>query len=138
MKSFMLTETQTNGKHFHITGKVHMGRLATQIAIILRGKHKTTYTPNVLCGDKVVVTNVKNVVCTTKNKVYYHHTSHPGGLVTTSYEDMLKKDVCLPLFMAVKRMLNKSKLRKLMLRNLYLFADENHTLNGYSLQKIEV
>lgn len=101
-----------------------LGRLASQIALFLRGKHKPQYTPHLLCGDDVIVTNVAEIRCTTRNKSYYKHTGYPGGIKEMTYEEAVKKDVCYPLFMAVKRMLRKSKLRKLMLRNLHLIPHD--------------
>ena len=74
-----------------------LGRVATQVAMILRGKHKATYTPNVDCGDYVIVINAKDVVLTGNKlvqKKYYHHSGYPGGLKEVSYGDLMAK-TCL-------------------------------------------
>lgn len=143
MKSFVLKKQdlisiQPTAIHIDITNEHKLGRVASQIALFLRGKHKPSYTPNLLCGDKVVVTNVSKLQCTTKYKSYFKHTGYAGGIKEITYDDALKKDACFPLLMAIKRMLNKSKLRKLMLRNLYLFESESENINGFQLKKISV
>ena len=71
-----------------------LGRVATQVATILRGKHKATYTPNVDCGDYVIVINAKDVVLTGNKltqKKYYHHSGYPGGLKEVTYGDLMAK-----------------------------------------------
>src|SRR5262245_1404195 len=81
-----------------------LGRAATQIAHILRGKHKPTFTPNVDCGDFVVVVNAAKIALTGRKmqgKLYYDHTLFPGGLVTHTAEDLLRKKPTDPLKRAV-------------------------------------
>lgn len=106
-----------------------VGRLATRIATILMGKHKPIYTPNVDCGDFVVVTNCEKVCFTGnkwQNKVYRRHTGHIGGLVEESAADLRNRFPDRILRMAVRRMLPKSTLGRHMLKKLKLYAGPEH------------
>ncbi len=140
LKKSQLTESghENTAIHINVDGKLTLGRLASEIALLLRGKRSPKYTPHMLCGKKVVVTNVQHLQCTTKYKSYFRHTGYAGGIREMTYDEALQKDPCFPLKMAVTRMLNKSKLRKLMLNNLYLFAADPLNLNGMKLEKIGV
>ena len=109
-------------------GKV-LGRLATQLASLLRGKNKPIFTPHVDTGDFVVVVNAKKVVLTGKkmqDKIYYHHTGHPGGIREISAEKLLAKKPTEMIRIAVKGMLPKTSLGRQMLRKLKLYAGPNH------------
>ena len=111
---------------------VVVGRLATFIAMRLRGKHQPTYTPHVDSGDYVVVTNVDKVVFTGKkntDKVYYRHTGHPGGVKSTTPQKVLNgRFPERVLEKAVERMLPKeSPLARLQMTHLRIFAGPNHT-----------
>lgn len=101
-------------------GKV-LGRLATQVAMILMGKNNPHYTANLAPVQKVVVKNVKEMILTGKKleqKIYYRHTNWPRGLRATTLKDLMARDPGQVLHLAVEGMLPKNKLRKLMLRNL--------------------
>ncbi len=105
-----------------------LGRLASKIVHILKGKHKTTYSPNT-SGDKIVVINCSKIVVTgrkVEQKVYYRHTGYMGGLKTIKYADINAKDPTFSLKKAVQRMMNNNPQRKILLRNLYLYADGEH------------
>jgi large subunit ribosomal protein L13 len=118
-----------------------LGRLATKIATILRGKHKPTYTPHMHCGDTVVVINANQIKVTgnkAESKIYYRHTGFVGGLKETSYKEAIAKDATFPLRKAVERMLNKSSLRKIMMGNLYIYESGEHKHMGQQPRKIEV
>ena len=118
-----------------------LGRLATKIATILRGKHKPTYTPHMHCGDIVVVINANQIKVTgnkSESKIYYRHTGFVGGLKETSYKEAIAKDATFPLRKAVERMLNKSSLRKIMMGNLYIYESSEHKHMGQQPRKIEV
>ena len=109
-------------------GKV-LGRLATQLANLLRGKKKPIFTPHVDTGDFVVVVNAKKVVLTgkkMKDKIYYHHTGHPGGIREMSAEKLLAKKPTEMIRIAVKGMLPKTSLGRQMLRKLKVYAGPNH------------
>jgi large subunit ribosomal protein L13 len=109
-------------------GKV-LGRLATQLANLLRGKNKPIFTPHVDTGDFVVVVNAKKVVLTGKkmqDKIYYHHTGHPGGIREISAEKLLAKKPTEVVRIAVKGMLPKTSLGRQMLRKLKVYAGPNH------------
>ncbi len=106
-----------------------LGRVATQVAMILRGKHKATYTPNVDCGDYVIVINAKDVVLTGNKltqKKYYHHSGYPGGLKEVSYGDLMAKKPAFVMERAVKGMLPHNRLGRQMFRKLFVYADDVH------------
>jgi large subunit ribosomal protein L13 len=109
-------------------GKV-LGRLATKLADLLRGKTKPTYTPHLDTGDFVVVVNAGKVALTGrkfKDKMYYHHTGYPGGIKEISAEKLLAKKPTEMIRIAVKGMLPKNSLGRQMLRKLKLYAGPNH------------
>ena len=109
-------------------GKI-LGRLATKIAQLLIGKHKPTFVPHLDSGDYVVVINAAQIKVTgkkLKKKIYYRHTGYMGGLKETRLEEMLAKHPTRVIWLAVKNMLPKNKLRKQRLKRLKIFADETH------------
>lgn len=109
-----------------------LGRLATKIAQLLMGKQKPSFAPHLDCGDYVVVINAAKVKVTGKkleNKIYYHHTGYMGGLKEIHLEEMMAKNPARVIWLAVKNMLPKNKLRKQRLKRLKIFADENHPYN---------
>ena len=109
-------------------GKV-LGRLATELAKVLRGKNKPTFTRHVDTGDFVVVVNAEKVVLTgkkMKDKIYYHHTGYPGGIKAIAAEKLLAKKPTEVLRIAVKGMLPKTSLGRQMLRKLKVYAGPNH------------
>ena len=108
-----------------------LGRLSAQIAKILRGKHKPSYTPHMDCGDNIVVINAEKVRLTGKKlqqKVYYKHTGFPGGIKEKTAGEMLNgRYPERMLKLAVKRMLPKeSPLARQQFKNFYVYAGENH------------
>ena len=118
-----------------------VGRLATIIAKIIRGKHKTTYTPHMDNGDFVVVKNIENIKFTGKkfeNKKYYKHTGYPGGIKETTPERLLKKKPGESLKLAVKRMLPGGPLAKKQLTKLKMYAGEKHPHEAQNLTVIEL
>ena len=94
MKTYSLKQKDIKKKWFLIDAEgLVLGRLASKISLLLRGKHKTTFTPHLDCGDNVVVINAKKVRLTgskEKKKVYFKHTGYPGGLKETTFSDMIK------------------------------------------------
>ncbi|MDG2193729.1 MAG: 50S ribosomal protein L13 [Polaribacter sp.] len=106
-----------------------LGRLASKIAILIRGKHKTNYTPHVDCGDNVVVINAEKIVLTGKKwteKSYIRHTGYPGGQRSLTATEMFEKDPTRLIEKAVKGMLPKNKLGSALFRNLYVYAGGEH------------
>lgn len=106
-----------------------LGRLASETAKILRGKHKPQFTPHVNCGDHVVVINAEKVRVTGKKslqKLYIRHTGWPGGLKTTAYKDMQAKFPERIIQLAVKGMLPKTKLGRAMAKKLRVYAGPDH------------
>lgn len=98
-----------------------LGRLATEIAILLRGKHKPNFVPNKDMGDFVVVKNIEKVKVTGKKfdqKVYYHHSGYPGGLKITPFKKVFRKEPAKTLKRAVFGMLSKNKLRAKQIKRL--------------------
>ena len=115
-----------------------LGRLATKIAVILKGKNKVSFAPHLDNGDYVVVTNCDKFKVTWKkltDKLYYRHTGYLGGLKEISLEDLLTKKPTKALEFAINGMLPKNKLRKWMLSRLKLFTWDEHT---YVAQKPEL
>ena len=109
-------------------GKV-LGRVATQIANILRGKNKPTFSPHMDTGDFVVVVNAGGVKLTGKkltDKIYHHHTGYPGGIRSISAEKLLEKKPEQLLIEAVKGMLPKNKLQKVFMSKLKIYAGAKH------------
>ena len=108
---------------------VVLGRLATQLAEILRGKHKAMYTPSMDTGDNVIVVNAAKVALTGRkldNKFHYWHTGYPSGLKTVSYRQFLAKDAPGVVRLAVRGMLPKTPLGRAMLKKLKVYAGPEH------------
>jgi len=113
---------------FDAKGKT-LGRLATEIARRLRGKHKAEYTPHVDTGDYIVVINAAEIQVTgdkAEKKVYHHHTGYPGGLKSVTFEKLRKKFPERVVESAVKGMLPKNPLGRDMYRKLKVYAGEAH------------
>jgi large subunit ribosomal protein L13 len=118
-----------------------LGRLATEIARVLRGKNKPQYTPHVDVGDFVVVVNADRVVVTGKKaeqKVYRRHSGYPGGLKTTSYERMMGRRPTEVLRKAVYGMMPKTRLARQQMRKLKIYAGPEHPHAAQNPQRLEV
>jgi large subunit ribosomal protein L13 len=106
-----------------------LGRLASEVARLLKGKHKPTYTPHLDMGDYIVVINASKVVLTGKKaeqKFYYRHTGYPGGLKKMRYDDLMQRWPERAIYLAVKRMLPSNRLGRAMLRKLKIYAGSQH------------
>ena len=106
-----------------------LGRLATRVAMLLRGKHKPIYTPHVDTGDFVIVVNAEKITLTGKkwtDKVYIHHSGYPGGLKTITAGKMREKKPERLVTMAVQGMLPKNKLGRKMIKKLKVYPGEAH------------
>jgi len=130
MKTYQATKEELDPKWYLVNaeGKV-LGRLSAELAKILKGKNKPTYTPHLDTGDFVVVVNAGKVTLTgkkMKDKIYYHHTGHPGGIKEINAEKLLEKKPTEMIRVAVKGMLPKTSLGRQMLRKLKIYAGPNH------------
>ncbi len=106
-----------------------LGRLSTQVATLLMGKHRPTYTPNLNTGDFVVIVNAAKVRVTgrkAQQKIYYRHSGYPGGLRSTTFERMMETHPIRVIEYAVEGMLPKNRLGRSMLRRLKVYPGENH------------
>ena len=118
-----------------------LGRLATRIARILQGKNKAIYTPNAICGDKVIVINAKHVKVTAnklETKIYDKYTGYPGGRKTMGLKTLMAKNPSKVLYLAVKGMLPKSHLGNTMLKSLKIYDNDKHEQEAQKPQLIEV
>ncbi len=121
-------------------GKI-LGRLAAVVASMLRGKHKTNFTPHVDCGDNVIVINAEKIALSgTKmsDKVYIRHTGYPGGQRTVTADAMLKKNPIGLVEHAVKGMLPKNRLGSALYRNLHVYAGTEHPHEAQKPKTIEL
>lgn len=121
-------DVTANWHHVDAQGKV-LGRISTEIATILMGKHRPEYTPHVDCGDYVVVTNAAGVVMTGRKeeqKMKLHYTGYPGGLKSESYRSLMQRHPERIVEDAVRRMLPKNRLGRQMLKKLKVYAGSEH------------
>jgi len=130
MKTFQAKKTEVERRWLLVNaeGKI-LGRMATGVAKILKGKTKPIFTPHVDTGDFVVVVNARKLVLTgkkMKDKKYYHHTGYPGGIRETNAEKLLAKKPTELIRVAVKGMLPKNSLGRQMLRKLKVYAGPDH------------
>ena len=127
-KSVKESEIQRDWHLVDVKGKV-LGRVATQIATLLQGKHKVNYVPYLDVGDYVVVINAKHVKVTgkkAKQKVYTRYSGYPGGLKKETFEQLMQRNPAKVIEHAVSGMLPKNKHRKRRLRRLFVFEGEEH------------
>ena len=118
-----------------------LGRLTSRVAIILRGKHKPSFTPHVDCGDNVIIINAEKVKLTGKKltqRKYVRHTGYPGGQKTETVESLLNRRPTIVIERAVKGMLPKSRLGSELFRNLYVFEGDNHPHAAQQPKKIDI
>ncbi|GAB2917702.1 50S ribosomal protein L13 [Rheinheimera muenzenbergensis] len=122
------------------TGKT-LGRIATEIAARLRGKHKPEYTPHVDTGDYIIVVNAEKVAVTgnkAQNKMYYSHTGFPGGIKEISFEKLIAKKPEMVLELAIKGMLPKGPLGRAMFRKLKVYAGAEHQHAAQQPQVLDI
>ncbi|AMM91342.1 MULTISPECIES: 50S ribosomal protein L13 [Bacillales] len=128
--TFMAKANEVERKWYVIDaeGKT-LGRLSTEVASILRGKHKPTFTPNIDTGDHVILINVEKIHLTGKkltDKIYYRHTMHPGGLKTRTALEMRTNYPERMLELAIKGMLPKNSLGRQIYKKLHVYAGAEH------------
>ena len=119
----------------------NLGRLASDISYVLRGKHKPYFVPHLDCGDNVVVVNAQKVHLTgqkLEKKVYYHHTGYIGGIKGKTAKELLEKKPEDMLFKAVKGMLPKNKLANKLMKNLKVYAGSEHPHSAQNPQPITI
>lgn len=138
-KTYAMKEAEIQKKWYLVDaeGKV-LGRLATEIATILRGKNKPEYTPNLDMGDNIIVINAEKVVLTGSkgiDKDYFSHSQYPGGIKFTSITKLMKEKPEFVIEHAVKGMLPKTKMGKKVLGNLKIYAGNKHP---HEAQKPEI
>ena len=135
-------KSEISSNWFEIDAKnAVVGRLATIIAKIIRGKNKTTFTPHMDHGDFVVVKNIEQIKFTGKkfqNKKYYRHTGYPGGIKETTPEKLSKKKPAESLKLAVKRMLPGGPLAKKQLTKLKIYTGETHPHSSQNPKLIDL
>ena len=142
MKSYMARPLEVERKWYVVDAEGQtLGRLATEIATILRGKNKPQYTPHIDTGDFVVVVNAEKVAVTgrkAEQKVYRRHSGYPGGLKETSYEQLMERRPTEILRRAVKGMMPKNRLARQQLRKLKIYAGPEHPHAAQNPQPYEV
>ncbi|WP_208585762.1 50S ribosomal protein L13 [Gracilibacillus suaedae] len=128
--TFMANEDNIERKWFVVDAEGQtLGRLASEIATILRGKHKPTYTPHVDTGDHVIIINAEKIELTGKklsDKLYHRHSNHPGGLKTRTANEMREKYPEQMLELTIKGMLPKGKLGRKMGKKLHVYRGADH------------
>ena len=142
MKTYSLKQKDIKKKWFLINAEgLVLGRLASKISMLLRGKHKTTFTPHLDCGDNVVVINAQKVRLTgskERKKVYFKHTGYPGGLKEQKFSDLIKgKNSTSVVRKAVERMMSSNALSKKQLSNLKIFNSDKHNLEAQKPENID-
>jgi large subunit ribosomal protein L13 len=142
MKSYMARPLEVERKWYVVDAEgKHLGRLATEIARVLRGKTKVQYTPHVDVGDFVIVVNADRVVVTgrkAEQRVYRRHSGYPGGMKETSYEQMLARKPTEILRKAVYGMMPKSRLARKQFKKLKIYAGPEHPHMAQDPQELEV
>ena len=130
MKTIMPKKAEVQKKWYLIDAEgLVLGRLASQVAMILRGKNKPPYTPNTDLGDYVIVINADKMVLTGKKleqKLYRHHTGYAGNMKEMQYKDLMKNDSPKALELAVKGMMPKNNLGREMIKKLHVYKDANY------------
>ena len=143
MKTYMAHAETVERKWYVVDAAgVPLGRLASRVASVLRGKNKPTFTPNVDTGDFVIIINTDKVVLTGKkldNKFYRYHTGYIGGLKEISYKKMMAEKSDLAVYEAVKGMLPKNSLGRAMIKKLRVYkgAEHNHAAQKPETLKVD-
>lgn len=129
------------GWHLVDATDLPLGRLASEVARVLRGKHKPTYTPHLDTGDFVVVVNAERVAVTSdksQSKIYYRHSGFPGGIKAETFESLLERRPEAVMERAVRGMLPKNRLGRKMLRKLKVYAGPEHPHEAQQPQPLDL
>lgn len=142
MKSFMASPSTIERKWYVVDATGHtLGRLSSEIASILRGKNKPTYTPHIDTGDYVIVVNADKIQVTGKKldqKIYYHHSDYVGGMKETTLREKLAKKPEEVIRLAVKGMLPKGPLGRSMITKLHVYAGPDHKHQAQKPEVLEI
>ena len=142
MKSFMASPATIERKWYVIDAEGQtLGRLSSEIAKILRGKNKPTFTPFIDTGDNVIVVNAEKIKVTGKKmdqKIYYKHSDYPGGMRETTLKEMLEKKPTDVITLAVKGMLPKGPLGRTMIEKLHVYAGAEHPHAAQKPEALEI
>ena len=142
MKSFMASPSTIERKWYVVDATGHtLGRLTSEIAKILRGKHKPIYTPHIDTGDYVIVVNADKIKVTGKKldqKIYYRHSDYVGGMKETTLKEMLAKKPEDVIKLAVKGMLPKGPLGRQMIKKLRVYAGPEHEQAAQKPEVLEI
>ena len=142
MKSFMASPSTVERKWYVVDaeGKT-LGRLASEVANVLRGKNKPIYTPHIDTGDYVIVVNAEKIKVTGKKldqKMYYHHSEYVGGMKEATLKEMMQKKPEFVITHAVKGMLPKGPLGRQMLKKLHVYAGPEHNHAAQKPEALEI
>ena len=142
MKSFMASPSNIERKWYVVDATGHtLGRLSSEIASILRGKNKPTFTPHIDTGDYVVVVNADKIKVTGKKmaqKMYYHHSDSVGGMKEQTLAEKLAKKPEDVIYLAVKGMLPKGPLGRQMIKKLHVYAGPEHKQQAQKPEALEI
>ena len=142
MKTYMATPSTIERKWYVVDAQDQtLGRLASEVAIVLRGKHKPQYTPHLDTGDNVIVINADKVKLTgnkASQKMYYRHTGYTGNLKSFTYKEMMEKFPERVIKYAVKGMVPHNKLGRQMLTKLHVYAGSEHPHQAQHPEALEI
>ena len=143
MKTTFMQSKETVTRNWYVLDAKDMplGRVASKAAVLLRGKHKVTYTPHVDCGDYVIIVNADKVALTgnkLENKIYYDHSRYVGGLRERTAKEMREKYPVEMLERAVEGMLPHNRLGRAMYKKLFVYAGEEHPHTAQQPTKLEL
>ena len=142
MKSFMANPATIERKRYVVDATGYtLGRLASEVAKVLRGKNKPIFTPHMDCGDYVIVVNAENIKVTGKKldqKIYYNHSDYVGGMRETTLKEMMAKKPEKVIELAVKGMLPKGPLGRSMLTKLHVYAGPEHEQAAQKPEVLEI
>lgn len=142
MKSFMASPSTINREWYVVDATGHtLGRLASEVASVLRGKNKPTYTPHIDTGDYVVIVNADKIKVTGKKldqKIYYRHSDYVGGMKETTLREKMTKKPEEVIYLAVKGMLPKGPLGRSMIKKLHVYAGPEHKQQAQQPKTLEI
>lgn len=142
MKTFMASPEKIERKWYVVDAEGQtLGRLASEVAKVLRGKNKAIYTPHADCGDYVIVVNAEKIKVTGKKldqKIYYHHSDYVGGMKEQTLKEKLAKKPEDVIYLAVKGMLPKGPLGRQMIKKLHVYAGAEHNHAAQQPKALEI
>jgi len=142
MKTISLNTNTTDKKWVIIDASDHvLGRVATKVASIIRGKTKPTFTPHVDCGDNVIIINAAKIKLTGSKwdqKIYYHHTGFPGGIKSATAKELREKRPSSLLKKAIQGMLPKNRLGRILAGNFRVYDHDQHPHAGQNPEAISI